>query len=420
MGPVTAISLGGVDGDNSAILKNTLSPIPSGFFGSQTSPYYDAGSSFTGFGHNRLENNSNSIGIGSTPGNATGELYALIKNAAKIEISAAAQARGLRLTPDQTVTAFANEADQLLAENGVLITQGSSSTALNNVFVNLHQSLVVEESNPVGFGSLTGTNGIYKAQKVVATGNTFQYDEPRNSEIRADVSSPSSPGGNPGLSTDVGTGPSNVNGGNTDFNFIAPTAVGVLEYPAGNRMLPATNSLIIDNAIDSLVEREAFANLKLSVGIPVSNILAPIRDNSGQLRADDPDVSNTGGIGQNVFKDRGALDRADFVGPIANLGMLTTTLTADLTNPVAWTKSATPVFGPTAANGTYGVGHNSFFQTPDGKENWIVYHANPQAGLGCSDRRSIRMQPFTWKADGSPDFGQPSALTALLKRPSGE
>ena len=102
------------------------------------------------------------------------------------------------------------------------------------------------------------------------------------------------------------------------------------------------------------------------------------------------------------------------------LGMLTATATTDLTTPTAWTKSATPVFGPTAANGTYGVGHNSFFQTPDGKENWIVYHANPQAGQGCNDRRSIRMQPFTWKADGSPDFGQPSALTALLKRPSGE
>lgn len=102
------------------------------------------------------------------------------------------------------------------------------------------------------------------------------------------------------------------------------------------------------------------------------------------------------------------------------LGMLTAPATADLTNPASWTKSATPVFGPTAANGTYGVGHNSFFITPDGKENWIVYHANPQAGQGCDDRRSPRMQRFTWKPDGSPDFGRPASLTDLLKRPSGE
>ncbi|GAB3641703.1 glycoside hydrolase family 43 protein [Spirosoma arcticum] len=102
------------------------------------------------------------------------------------------------------------------------------------------------------------------------------------------------------------------------------------------------------------------------------------------------------------------------------LGILTASATADLTNPASWTKSATPVFGPTAANGTYGVGHNSFFTTPDSRENWILYHANPQAGQGCDDRRSIRMQRFTWKADGSPDFGKPASLTELQKRPSGE
>lgn len=102
------------------------------------------------------------------------------------------------------------------------------------------------------------------------------------------------------------------------------------------------------------------------------------------------------------------------------LGMLTANATADLMNPASWTKSATPVFGPSAANGAYGVGHNGFFQTPDQKEDWIIYHANPQAGQGCNDKRSIRMQPFTWKADGSPDFGKPAPLSALLKRPSGE
>ena len=112
------------------------------------------------------------------------------------------------------------------------------------------------------------------------------------------------------------------------------------------------------------------------------------------------------------------------------LGMLTASTTADLANPAAWTKSAAPVFGPTAANGTFGVGHNGFFQTPTDRthtggpagpaENWILYHANSQAGQGCGDRRSIRMQRFGWKTDGSPDFGQPKPLTEFVKRPSGE
>ena len=102
------------------------------------------------------------------------------------------------------------------------------------------------------------------------------------------------------------------------------------------------------------------------------------------------------------------------------LGQLSADTTANLLDTKAWTKSATPVFGPNGTNGTYGVGHNSFFTTPDGKENWLVYHANAAPGQGCGDSRSMRMQTFTWKADGSPDFGVPASLTDWIKRPSGE
>lgn len=116
---------------------------------------------------------------------------------------------------------------------------------------------------------------------------------------------------------------------------------------------------------------------------------------------------------------------ASFCGTDAYaLGQLTATTTADLTNPASWTKSATPVFGPYAAEGAYGVGHNGFFQTPArpgmAAQDWLVYHANPQAAQGCGDNRSVRMQPFGWKPDGSPDFGKPVSLTAVLKRPAGE
>lgn len=102
------------------------------------------------------------------------------------------------------------------------------------------------------------------------------------------------------------------------------------------------------------------------------------------------------------------------------LGQLSADTSANLLDPKSWTKSPTPVFGPNGGNGTFGVGHNSFFTTPDAKENWLVYHANAAAGQGCGNERSIRMQPFTWKTDGSPDFGTPAALTAWIKRPSGE
>ena len=103
------------------------------------------------------------------------------------------------------------------------------------------------------------------------------------------------------------------------------------------------------------------------------------------------------------------------------LGQITAdTTAASLAQAASWTKAMQPVFGPSAANGVFGLGHNSFFQTPDGKENWIFFHANPLANQGCGDNRSPRMQPFTWNADGTPNFGQPVPLTSSQKRPSGE
>jgi GH43 family beta-xylosidase len=97
----------------------------------------------------------------------------------------------------------------------------------------------------------------------------------------------------------------------------------------------------------------------------------------------------------------------------------------DKGNPLVaadWTKSATPVFTKSVTNNVYGPGHNSFFKSPDGTEDWIIYHANPapENGQGCGDTRSTRMQKFTWKDDGTPDFGVPVATNVAIKVPSGE
>ncbi|WP_046245057.1 glycoside hydrolase family 43 protein [Hymenobacter terrenus] len=102
------------------------------------------------------------------------------------------------------------------------------------------------------------------------------------------------------------------------------------------------------------------------------------------------------------------------------LGMLTASSTADPMDPAAWTKSATPVFTQNPAARAFGPGHNSFFTSKDGQQNWILYHANPQAGQGCGDFRTPRMQPFTFRADGMPDFGTPVATGTALPRPGGE
>jgi GH43 family beta-xylosidase len=102
------------------------------------------------------------------------------------------------------------------------------------------------------------------------------------------------------------------------------------------------------------------------------------------------------------------------------LGMLTLKDGGDPLNPADWTKSPTPVFKKNPAGAVYGPGHNSFFKSADGTEDWIIYHANTSPGQGCGDLRNPRMQKFTWNADGTPNFGEPVSTGASIKKPSGE
>ncbi len=222
-----------------------------------------------------------------TDSRGTTELYVLIENAAKIELSPEARAAGLKLGPDNTGLAndslgntdYATESDQLLVENGILVCSGVSAAILNNVVVNAHQSVVKEESSVFGFGGRIdelNRDLSVKQGMVVATGNAYQYDDHRNTQMRSDVSWWVIPGVNVinrnpaldgSLSTDLRTGPSNVAGGDSDFNFVVRqpgtpgqspgnfiTLIGddLLQDGAAGRFTPAPNAAIIDSAVDSI------------------------------------------------------------------------------------------------------------------------------------------------------------------------
>ena len=102
------------------------------------------------------------------------------------------------------------------------------------------------------------------------------------------------------------------------------------------------------------------------------------------------------------------------------LGMLTASASADLLDPKSWSKSPIPVFWESPRANAYGTGHNGFFKSPDGKEDWIIYHANPKMNQGCGQERSPRAQPFTWNEDGTPNFGRPVPVGEKIPVPSGE
>ncbi len=87
----------------------------------------------------------------------------------------------------------------------------------------------------------------------------------------------------------------------------------------------------------------------------------------------------------------------------------------NLKDPANWKKSG-PVFQGNPE--VYGVGHCSFVKSPDNTEDWVIYHSKKSTSPGWE--RDIRMQPFTWKADGTPDFGSPVPAGRKLNLPSGE
>jgi len=96
------------------------------------------------------------------------------------------------------------------------------------------------------------------------------------------------------------------------------------------------------------------------------------------------------------------------------LGQLTWT-GGDVLNPKSWVKQPEPVFARTAA--VFGPGHCSFVKSPDGKEDWIIYHAHLAQG---TRERDVRIQRFDWNPDGTPKFGRPVAPGVPMPAPSGE
>ncbi|WP_420152416.1 family 43 glycosylhydrolase [Siphonobacter sp.] len=102
------------------------------------------------------------------------------------------------------------------------------------------------------------------------------------------------------------------------------------------------------------------------------------------------------------------------------LGMLSLREGGDPLNAADWTKTQQPVFTKSPSANAFGPGHNCFFQSPNGSENWLLYHANTNTGEGCGERRNIRMQPFTFTSSGLPQFGEPVATGRSIAVPAGE
>ncbi|MFD7921254.1 family 43 glycosylhydrolase [Streptomyces sp. NPDC059740] len=93
--------------------------------------------------------------------------------------------------------------------------------------------------------------------------------------------------------------------------------------------------------------------------------------------------------------------------------------TADPLVPGNWHSHDGAVFSRADDHGVFGPGHHAFFKSPDGTQDWIVYHAKTTAEYTYSDR-TTRAQQISWNADGTPDLGVPLAMGATQDLPAGD
>jgi hypothetical protein len=103
------------------------------------------------------------------------------------------------------------------------------------------------------------------------------------------------------------------------FAIVANQALPLFVNATLGDYYPARGSVAVDSAVNSLDDRPDLVRVRTPLAISPSPVLAPGYDASGQLRVDDPLATPPPGLGSNVFKDRGALERADFEGPTAQL-----------------------------------------------------------------------------------------------------
>jgi GH43 family beta-xylosidase len=120
-----------------------------------------------------------------------------------------------------------------------------------------------------------------------------------------------------------------------------------------------------------------------------------------------PEILKRGGRVFIVYSASGSWTRNYCLGMLVNEN-------GQFSNPSSWTKVG-PVFSGT--DSVFGVGHCSFISSPDGREEWIVYHAKEKSTDGWDDR-SVRMQKYAWDASGYPVFGKPVSVRVEIPIPS--
>lgn len=93
------------------------------------------------------------------------------------------------------------------------------------------------------------------------------------------------------------------------------------------------------------------------------------------------------------------------------MGLMSIDEDADLLDAAQWHKGTEPVMTTDAENGIYGPGHNSFTTSPDGRCDYLIYHARNYREIEgdplWDPNRHTCVQRVEWDQAGHPVFGKP-------------
>lgn len=97
---------------------------------------------------------------------------------------------------------------------------------------------------------------------------------------------------------------------------------------------------------------------------------------------------------------------------------------SDLLDPASWKKLEGPLLTKSLdpADRSLAPGHACTVKSPDGKEDWLVYHAyegSTTSFSGEQEARCARMLKIEWDENGMPVMGNPIAYDVLQQAPSG-
>jgi GH43 family beta-xylosidase len=158
----------------------------------------------------------------------------------------------------------------------------------------------------------------------------------------------------------------------------------------------------------------------LGDGEPIGPAIAKM-DNPYTITQDRSFLSKVGGgEGPRVLQKDGkvflTMSEGDYQSDGYRLSYLMNT-DGDFLNEDSWTRTNN-VF--VATDDVSGPARAGFVKSPDGKEDWMIYHSRVYKGTERSSWRQVNIKKMGWNEDGTPDFGDPVSPGEWQDLPSGD